>query len=52
MEGTAEAPGITLVYTPFKDLTDTGIFQDTNDIPFHVECVHICFLDFIIIMQS
>ena len=38
------AQEITLVYTHFKDLRDTGVFQDTNDIPFHVECVRFCFI--------
>ena len=51
MEETAEAPGFTLVYIPFKDLRDAGVFQDTNDISFHVECVHICFMDLIIELQ-
>ena len=29
----------------FKDLRDTGVFQDAN--PLHVECVRFCFMDLI-----
>ena len=45
MVGNAGASEITLLDRLFKDLRDTGQFQDTN--PFYVECVRFCFIDLI-----